>query len=73
MYGVAIVAAVALWFVLMSGRSTQDIQNQPDTAAYKAAADTAKSESLFKTTNPLSGVKADPFEKTKKVLNPFEN
>lgn len=66
-----IVAVVALAFFL-GGQSTQT-QNQPDSAAQKAAEDTAKSETPFKSASPLSGVEANPFEKTKKVLNPFEN
>lgn len=72
-YGVIVVGIIiAFWFVFVGFGGNEDIQIQPDTVAQKAAEETAKSESLFKTTSPLSGVEADPFEKTKKVLNPFE-
>ncbi len=65
-----VVAVTALAFFLGGKNATQ---NQPEAAAQKAAEDTAKSETPFKSASPLSGVEANPFEKTKKVLNPFEN
>ena len=42
-------------------------------AAKKATKDAAKSANPFQAVNPLEGVEANPFEKVKKVLNPFEN
>ena len=71
-YGVLLIALiVVLWFGY-SAYQKNAAQQAEEAAAQKAATDAAKSENLFKTENPLSNVKADPFEKTKKVLNPFE-
>ena len=41
-------------------------------AAKQAAADAAKAANPFQIVNPLEGVETNPFEKTKKILNPFE-
>lgn len=41
-------------------------------ASRKAVEETAKAANPFQVTNPLEGVEADPFEKTRKILNPFE-
>ncbi|PIT89089.1 MAG: hypothetical protein COU27_02160 [Candidatus Levybacteria bacterium CG10_big_fil_rev_8_21_14_0_10_36_7] len=40
--------------------------------AAKATAEAAKAANPFQAVNPLEGVEDNPFEKTKKVLNPFE-
>ena len=66
-----IVAAGLLWFAYTSynGGVQKDLQGD---AARKVAADTARSQNPFQTENPLSGVVTNPFEKVKKVLNPFE-
>lgn len=49
-----------------------DIQRINDEAADKAAQDAAKAANPFQAVNPLEGVEANPFDKAKKVLNPFE-
>lgn len=41
-------------------------------AAQKATAKAAKAANPFQAVNPLEGVEANPFEKTKNVLNPFK-
>lgn len=41
-------------------------------ATAKAAEEAAKTANPFQTTNPLENIDANPFEKVKKVLNPFE-
>ena len=65
----AVALAAAAWFFYgQKGPS----QPSPDAAAQQAAEETAKSENPFKSESPLSAVEANPFEKTKKVLNPFE-
>jgi len=64
----AVALAVAAWFFYGQKPS----QPSPDAAAQQAAEETAKSENPFKSESPLSAVEANPFEKTKKVLNPFE-
>ena len=42
------------------------------TAAEQVAEEAAKAENPFKADNPLASVEVNPFEKAKKVLNPFE-
>ena len=41
-------------------------------AAKKAADEAAKVANPFQAANPLEGVQANPFEKTKSILNPFK-
>ncbi len=53
-------------------RARADIQKTEDLAAAKAAEDAAKAANPFQAANPLEGVSANPFDKAKKVLNPFE-
>ena len=65
----AVALAMAAWFFYGQNGSSK---LSPDSAAKQAAEETAKSENPFKSESPLSAVEADPFEKTKKVLNPFE-
>ena len=42
------------------------------TAAEQVAEEAAKAENPFTSDNPLASVEVNPFEKTKKMLNPFE-
>lgn len=53
-------------------RAETDLKNLELAAAEKAAEEAAKAANPFQVTNPLEGVEANPFEKAKKVLNPFE-
>ena len=70
-YGaIALVVLALVWFVYSQYQS--NTENEQQAVAEKAATDTAKSENPFQAANPLSNVESDPFEKTKKVLNPFE-
>ncbi len=41
-------------------------------AAARAAAEAAAAANPFQVTNPLEDVEANPFEKAKRILNPFE-
>lgn len=43
-----------------------------EAAVEKVATDAAKAANPFQAVNPLEQVEANPFEKAKKVLNPFE-
>lgn len=65
----AVALAVAAWFFYGQNGPNRP---SPDSAAKQAAEETAKSDNPFKSESPLSAVEANPFEKTKKVLNPFE-
>lgn len=49
-----------------------DIKKLDNVAAKKATEDAAKAANPFQAVNPLQGVEANPFQKVKKVLNPFE-
>lgn len=49
-----------------------DIKKLDEFAANKATDEAAKAANPFQTVNPLQGVEANPFQKMKKVLNPFE-
>lgn len=74
-----ILIGVAFWLGRLNGYSTGYSQAQTDAkalqeeSANKAAEEAAKSANPFQAVNPLEGVEANPFEKVKKVLNPFEN
>jgi len=48
-----------------------DIKTQQEEAAKKASEEAAKTANPFQVSNPLEGVKANPFEKVKETLNPF--
>lgn len=52
-------------------RAETDIKKFEEEAAQKAVADATKAANPFQVTNPLEGVETDPFQKAKKVLNPF--
>lgn len=49
-----------------------DIQAIGQASAQKATNEAAKAANPFQAVNPLEGVEANPFEKAKKVLNPFQ-
>lgn len=74
-----ILIGVAFWLGRLNGYSTGYSKAQTDAKALqeesvrKAAEEAAKSANPFQAVNPLEGVEANPFEKVKKVLNPFEN
>jgi flagellar biosynthesis/type III secretory pathway protein FliH len=53
-------------------RAEADIKKLEQAAAEKTAAEAAKAANPFQTVNPLEAVSANPFEKAKKVLNPFQ-
>lgn len=73
------IAGVAFWLGRSGGYSAGYAQAQTDAkalqeeSARKATEDAAKFANPFQAVNPLEGVEANPFEKVKKVLNPFEN
>ncbi len=66
------VALAALWLAYAQYQSTNETETVQNETARKAVTSVAKSENPFQAENPLSNVEADPFEKTKKILNPFE-
>lgn len=68
---VAVAALGALWFAYAK-YNNKDAQIAQKATAGKVAEDAAKSENPFRAANPLSNVEVNPFEKAKKVLNPFE-
>lgn len=49
-----------------------DIKAQQEEAGKKAAEAASNEANPFKVENPLQGVEANPFEKAKKTLNPFD-
>lgn len=49
-----------------------DIKAQQEEAGAKAAQAASDEANPFKVANPLEGVEANPFEKAKKTLNPFD-
>ena len=71
----------AMWlgwssYTSMEARHAEELRQKgaadaAQVSAQEAAKDAVKSVNPFQATNPLSKVKADPFEKTRKVLNPF--
>lgn len=52
-------------------KAVADAQAAQEALAQKAAEDAAKAANPFQKVNPLEGVTANPFEKTKDILNPF--
>ena len=52
-------------------KAEADIKKLNEAAAQKATDDLAKAANPFQAVNPLEGIEANPFEKAKKVLNPF--
>lgn len=71
---VIIVFAVGWWVGHTQGykKAEADVKRVQAEAAKKASEEAAKSANPFGAANPLGGVEANPFEKTKKILNPFE-
>lgn len=77
------VALVLIGLAFLFGRYTgydvgyeqaqTDAQKLQEEAARKGVEEAAKSANPFQAVNPLEGVEANPFEKVKRVLNPFEN
>ncbi len=53
-------------------RAQGDFKNLQAAAAQKAAQEAAKTANPFQTANPLQNVTTNPFEKTQKILNPFQ-
>ncbi|TSC75143.1 MAG: hypothetical protein G01um101433_941 [Parcubacteria group bacterium Gr01-1014_33] len=53
-------------------RAEDQAKKLQEAAGQKAATEAAKAANPFQTTNPLQSVDTNPFEKAKKVLNPFQ-
>lgn len=53
-------------------RAEADVKKLQTAAGEKAAQEATKAANPFQAVNPLEGVEANPFEKAKKVLNPFQ-
>ena len=53
-------------------RAKADIKKGEEFAGVKATEDAAQAANPFQAANPLEGVSANPFDKAKKILNPFE-
>src|SRR3989344_9119922 len=75
---IALIILVAVFWLGRAGgyssgyaQAKSDIQTIQEEAARNAAEEAAKSANPFQAVNPLEGVEANPFEKVKKVLNPF--
>lgn len=71
---IVVVFVVGWWVGSSQGykRAEADIKKVQAEAAQKAAGEAAKAANPFGVANPLGDVEANPFEKTKKILNPFE-
>lgn len=76
---IIIVALVVGYFVGYSigdgrgyKRAEADIQKLGAAAGERATKEAAKAANPFQAVNPLEQVEANPFEKAKKILNPFE-
>ena len=74
---VLVIIALGFWY---SGKKYDegykaaviDIKAQQEEAGNKAAKAATDEANPFKVENPLQGVEANPFEKAKKTLNPFD-
>ena len=72
-----VVVALSFWY---SGKkydegyqaAVADIKAQQEEAGDKAAQAASDEANPFKVQNPLKGVEANPFEKAKQTLNPFD-
>lgn len=53
-------------------KAETDLKAVQEEAAKKAADEAAKAANPFQVANPLDNVDTNPFEKVKKILNPFE-
>ena len=79
---VIIIAIIVLVIGLVGGyfygrqkgyqQAEADIKKLDEVAAKKATDEAAKAANPFQAVNPLQGVEANPFQKVKKILNPFE-
>lgn len=72
-----IIVGVGFWYSSMvynKGYQTAiaDIRAQQEEAGNRAAEAATDEANPFKVANPLQGVEANPFEKAKKTLNPFD-
>lgn len=70
---VVVAFSIGLWSGQSWGykKAEADLKRVQAESAKKAAEDAAKAANPFGVANPLGGVEANPFEKTKKILNPF--
>lgn len=74
---VLVLIGVGFWY---SGRTYDkgyqaaiaDVKAQQEEAGDQAARAASDEANPFKVANPLEGVEANPFEKAKKTLNPFD-
>lgn len=57
---------------LLDTTAQEDAKKLAEETAKKAAEEAAKAANPFQVVNPLENVELNPFEKTKKILNPFE-
>lgn len=74
---VLVVIGLSLWYSSMMYNkgyeaAIADIKAQQEEAGNKAAQVATDAANPFKVANPLEGVEANPFEKAKKTLNPFD-
>ncbi|MEK7219344.1 MAG: hypothetical protein AAB687_01560 [Patescibacteria group bacterium] len=76
---IVVVIIIVLGFWYSSSRydagyeaAIADIKAQQAEAGDKAAKAATDEANPFKVENPLQGVEANPFEKAKKTLNPFD-
>ncbi len=77
--GIILVVIIVLGFWYSSARYDQgyqaaiaDVKAQQEEASNKATQTATEEANPFKVQNPLEGVEANPFEKAKKSLNPFD-
>lgn len=70
---VVVVGVLGYWAGNWQGydKAQAEVKKTQELAGQKAGEDAAKAANPFKATNPLEGVKSNPFEEAKKVLNPF--
>jgi len=61
------------WFGHQVGysRAEADVKLVQEAVAKKATDNAAKAANPFQAVNPLEGVNANPFQKAKNILNPF--
>ena len=74
---IILIAAVAFgsWYLGYDQgfeKAVADIKAQQEEAGNKAAKAAADEANPFKVESPLEGVEANPFDKAKKTLNPFD-
>lgn len=72
-----VVVAVGVWYAGKTydqgyAAAIADVKAQQEEAGNKAAQVASEEANPFKVQNPLEGVEANPFEKAKKTLNPFD-